>query len=684
LAILTSPDPSLSLLLYIAASPYAVSAALVQEQNREGTTRQCPVYYVSEVLTASKCNMTELEKISYAVIMASRKLRHYFEAFKVWVTSDRGLGELFRNLEAFVHIAKWAAELSGYHIIFEPRTAIKSQVLADFIVDWIGPITQQDEPAEKVWTIHYDGAWCHAGAGAAAVITSPTGVKHRYAARLSFGLESDRCTNNVAEYEAIILGLRKLRALGVTTCIIKTDSKVVAGQVEKEYSAKDPALMQYLTAVRSLERQFKGFTLQHVDRARNVEDDALAKAAARGEALPSDVFYHVIGTPVVRSPEGLQITNDTEGHHIVNLIMTEDWRAPKTLFLQGYYHPSDVNDAKRLKHRSRDFAIIEGQLYKKGLSQPMLKCVTETEGIQILREVHSGTCGSHSRPRALDAKVIRQGFYWPTIICAANRVMRSCEACQKFSPRSGNPSQFTKLIAHTWPLQRWGLDIVGPLPTAQGNLKFTFVTFEYFTKWIEARAVSTITLKTAQKFFWQNIVCRFGVPSELIVDNGKQFDSQDFRDFCFSIGTKLAFASVYHPQSNGVVERANDKIFTTIKKRLLDDRKGKWADQLPEAVWALNTTECRTTGFTPFRLLYGSKATTPQEIKHVSPRTSASAVPDVDEPTSKDLIDGDRVFALQTLNKYQAQTKAWRDHAIVPREFTEGDLVLVRTTRTES
>jgi hypothetical protein len=238
-----------------------------------------------------------------------------------------------------------------------------------------------------------------------------------------------------------------------------------------------------------------------VDRARNEEADVLAKAAARGKALPSDVFYHVIGTPAIHSPEGLQITNDTEGHRIVNLIMTEGWRAPITLFLQGYYHPSDVNEAKRLKYRSRDFTIIEGQLYKKAVSQPMLKCVTETEGIQILREVHSGTCGSHSGPRALAAKVIRQGFYWPAIICVANQVTRSCEACQKFSPHSGNSSQFTKLITHTWPLQCWGLDIVGPLPTAQGNLKFTFVSIEYFTKWIEARAVSTISSKTAQKFF---------------------------------------------------------------------------------------------------------------------------------------------------------------------------------------
>jgi hypothetical protein len=222
------------------------------------------------------------------------------------------------------------------------------------------------------------------------------------------------------------------------------------------------------------------------------------------------------------------------------------------------------------------------------------------------------------------------------------------------------------------------------MPTAQGNLKFTFVAVEYFTKWIEARAVSTIMSKTAQKFFWQNIVCRFGVPSELSVDNDKQFDNQDFRDFCSSIGTKRVFASVYHPQSNGVVERANGKIFTAVKKRLLDDKKGKWADQLPEVVWALNTTECRATGFTPSYLLYESEAMTPQEIKHGSPQTSTSVVPDVYEPTTKDLIDGDRVLDLQALNKYQAQTKAWRDNMVVPREFSKGDLVLVRTTRTES
>jgi hypothetical protein len=126
------------------------------------------------------------------------------------------------------------------------------------------------------------------------------------------------------------------------------------------------------------------------------------------------------------------------------------------------------------------------------------------------------------------------------------------------------------------------------------------------------------------------------------------------------------------------------QVFSAIKKRLLDDKKGKWADQLPEVVWALNTTECRATGFTPFRLMYGSEAMTPQVLKHGSPRTNKSVVPEVDVLTSKDLIDGDRVLALQTLNKYQIQTKAWHDNTVIPREFNEGDLVLVRTTRIES
>ena len=107
--------------------------------------------------------------------------------------------------------------------------------------------------------------------------------------------------------------------------------------------------------------------------------------------------------------------------------------------------------------------------------------------------------------------------------------------------------------------------------TLQGNLKFAFVAVEYFTKWIEARAVSTITSKTAQKFFWQNIVCRFGVPSELTVDNDKQFDSQDFKEFYFSIGTKLTFQ--YTTRSPTELWSAQTEKFSQLSRRCSSTKK---------------------------------------------------------------------------------------------------------------
>jgi transposase InsO family protein len=106
------------------------------------------------------------------------------------------------------------------------------------------------------------------------------------------------------------------------------------------------------------------------------------------------------------------------------------------------------------------------------------------------------------------------------------------------------------------------------------------------------------------------------VPKELTVDNGKQFDCQDFREYCRSIGTKLCFASIYHPQSNGAVERANGQIFSAIKKCLFEQKKGKWADELSRVIWSHNTTELRTTKFTPFRLLYGAEASGAIEMIH--------------------------------------------------------------------
>jgi hypothetical protein len=159
MAILSPPSPSEQLLLYVATSKATVSAALVREVEAEKGKLQCPVYFVSEALSGSKLLYSELEKIAYAVIMATRKLRHYFEAHKVTMLIDQPLNDLFINKEASTRIAKWATELSEHTIDFAKRSAIKSQVLADFIVDWTSPSSvTTDEELVPVWEIRCDGA----------------------------------------------------------------------------------------------------------------------------------------------------------------------------------------------------------------------------------------------------------------------------------------------------------------------------------------------------------------------------------------------------------------------------------------------------------------------------------------------------------------------------------------------
>ena len=138
--------------------------------------------------------------------MAAQKLWHYFQNFKIKVPTSYPLRDMFENREASGRIGKWATQLAAHTIDFVPRSAIKSQVLADFITDWT-PATPSRDPLmiEAIWQLECDGAYCKNGSRASAVLTAPLGTQLKYAARLDF----EGCTNNVAEYEGLLLGLRK-------------------------------------------------------------------------------------------------------------------------------------------------------------------------------------------------------------------------------------------------------------------------------------------------------------------------------------------------------------------------------------------------------------------------------------------------------------------------------------------
>jgi ribonuclease HI len=333
-----------------------------------------------------------------------------------------------------------------------------------------------------------DGSWGTFGAGAAVVLVAPSKVKTCYAAKLDFS-----CTNNISEYKALLLGLRKLRSMGIRRAILKTDSQVISGHVDKSSKARDPKLERYMDTVRRLEASFEVFSVKNIPRGENEHADLLAKSAAQGLPLPSEVFFETIKAPSVELMERAVLT--------ISPVRSEDWRTEIISFLQGNCLSSDEAYNKRMEARTRPYVIIEGELYKHGICSPLLKCLSRAEGIELMKEIHASLCGSHIRSRPLLRKVFRQGFYWPKEASDAAELVQKCEGCQKCARDQKQPSCLTQLIQPTWPLQRWGLDLLGPLPPAQGNLKFVVVAVEYFSKWIEAKPLATINSATVQKFF---------------------------------------------------------------------------------------------------------------------------------------------------------------------------------------
>jgi hypothetical protein len=210
-------------------------------------TVQRPVYYISEVLHEAKTRYLEVNKLLYAVLIASRKLCHYFQAHKISVVSSFLLRVVLHNPNATGNIAKWAAELAEFELDFVPHHAVKSQVLADFIVDWTPPASHPEGPRCSVpelgapaftgphWTLFFDGSSRGQEAGEGVLLLARQGVQFKYMVHLDF-----KATNNMAEYEALLYGLSTTLSLGVRRLLVKGDSQLVIKQVRGECCFNDP------------------------------------------------------------------------------------------------------------------------------------------------------------------------------------------------------------------------------------------------------------------------------------------------------------------------------------------------------------------------------------------------------------------------------------------------------------
>src|SRR5688572_13932640 len=210
--ILTAPSPNEDLLLYISTTTHVTSTAIVIERSEPGHAYkvQQPVYFVSEVLSDSKTQYSPIQKLLYTILLTSQKLRHYFQEHNITVISDFPLGEILHNRDATGRISKWAVELGALTLNFKTRTAIKSQVLVDFIAEWTE--NQVPTPVERPehWVMYFDGSLKLEGAGAGILLISPKGDQLKYVLQIFWEV-----SNNEAEYKALLHGLHLAISLDI-------------------------------------------------------------------------------------------------------------------------------------------------------------------------------------------------------------------------------------------------------------------------------------------------------------------------------------------------------------------------------------------------------------------------------------------------------------------------------------
>nr|GEZ21172.1 reverse transcriptase domain-containing protein [Tanacetum cinerariifolium] len=247
----------------------------------------------------------------------------------------------------------------------------------------------------------------------------------------------------------------------------------------------------------------------------------------------------------------------------------------------------------------------------------------------VLREIHKGSCNMYDGSRSVVAKALRLG-----------------------------------------------IDITEPFPKGHGKVKFLIVAIDYFTKWIEAKPVAAITGAQIKKFVWDNIVCIFGLPGEIISNNGKQFRDNSFKDWCEKLCIRQCFASIKHPQSNGLVERVNRSLGEGIKARL-DERSKNWMEEVLHVLWAHRTMIKSSNEEKPFSLTNRTEAVIPVEIGMPTLRTAKVDMIKNDESLeiNLDLLEEKREQATIQEAKSKAMIEKYYNARVRNTSFKSRDLV---------
>ena len=262
--LLAKPEDGEPLYLYLSVSDATISGVLVREEGM----KQNSVHYISKSLLDSETRYSQLEKLTLALVISGRKLRPYFQCHPIVFWTEYPLKNVQHRSEMSSHLTKWVVELSEYDIIFQPRTSIKSQALADFVANF-SPMDEMeadkealclenwsDQQEETSWKLAVGGSSTRKGCGLGIVLTKPMGEVIQRVVRCDF-----RATKNETEYEAMIVGLDLSIELEAKNIVVISDSQLVANQLSGVYQAKDSRMSIYMEAVKERPESFNTFSV---------------------------------------------------------------------------------------------------------------------------------------------------------------------------------------------------------------------------------------------------------------------------------------------------------------------------------------------------------------------------------------------------------------------------------------
>ena len=267
------------------------------------------------------------------------------------------------------------------------------------------------------------------------VIQTPKGDKIKCMIRLDFPT-----TNNEAEYEALVAGLDLAKAAGARNVIVHCDSKVITSQINGEYECRSERMKKYLDEVKNRIDNLEVKFIQ-IPREENECADRLANATSAEFMIPTkQVLSFVQISSLVDDKANVQEVNSDK-----------NWTAPLIAYLRLGILPDGKDAARKMKVQASRFVLIRDVLYKRGFSRPYVRCLSHDKADYVMREVHEGICGNHSGARLLVHKLIRAGYYWPTMLKNAQAYVKTCNKCQRFSNLIRQPSEELTPMMAPWP-----------------------------------------------------------------------------------------------------------------------------------------------------------------------------------------------------------------------------------------